>query len=286
MCLAAEAARDGILDKSTFNTDDAKAYVKLFNELCRSSFVYTICKFNDYSQSIISKSDFQKYLDLSKQVFEPQWKFLSALRKIDKASDSMEMVHYNKRQVYSTILALQCITNSRKRPYWGLINTAAQYGQGVCVCVVNYTTFWGTAVSRTYRGQKLSEFTENLVKKQRVTLLADEACLAVWDNFNKRMKKFASFSRLQEFINTTEGAVARRGQYRIECLAMMDKRMGGQGNESSSGGAGAGLPDDFKKVMIFCSRVVIQFVEMKHLNGPRSLICTDGLLQDVGDKRV
>ena len=45
----AEAARDGVLDKSTFDTSNAKVFAKLFDELCRRSFINTLTKFNDYN---------------------------------------------------------------------------------------------------------------------------------------------------------------------------------------------------------------------------------------------
>ena len=123
MNLAAEAAKDGVLCKSTFNSNNTKAFVQKFDNCCRTSFINTITKFKDHSKSITSPTDFKKYLVLSKDVFGPQWKFLSALW---KESDSAKLCAYKERQVFCTILALQCIANLRKLPHWGMINTAAQ----------------------------------------------------------------------------------------------------------------------------------------------------------------
>ena len=84
------AANAGLFDKQTWNTPQAKLFRKLFNNLCKYAFFYTMAEYQDYSHSIVNKVDFLNFVELAKSVFDPQWRFLISLRKIN-SSDSMAL---------------------------------------------------------------------------------------------------------------------------------------------------------------------------------------------------
>jgi hypothetical protein len=64
----ANAERDGVLAKATFDTPQAKLFCKIFNKLCRNSFIFSLIYFQDYSQPIVSSQDFLNFLKLSKGI--------------------------------------------------------------------------------------------------------------------------------------------------------------------------------------------------------------------------
>ena len=65
-----------------------------------------MAEYQDYSHSIVKKVDFLNFVELAKSVFDPQWRFLISLRKIN-SSDSMALKAFKERQVFCQMLAMQ-----------------------------------------------------------------------------------------------------------------------------------------------------------------------------------
>ena len=79
-----------------------------------------MCTYQDYSQPIISNLNFMIYMNMANKVFDPQWRFLAALRGIDCTRDDPGLTAYKKRQVFIQLLHLQRVANYKDLAYWAL----------------------------------------------------------------------------------------------------------------------------------------------------------------------
>jgi len=166
--------------KEVMELQAGRRFCVVFDNACRHSFIKCIAGWNDYSQPIIPEYQFSTWMDIAKETFPRQWRFLSSLRGV---TESDVNYRYKQRQVFSSILSLIRVSNPRLLCHWAfLINTTAYYGWGVKACVVNASTFWGTSVSRGYREDKaFSSLIRNIVEIQKKLLGQEKSVLICFD---------------------------------------------------------------------------------------------------------
>ena len=109
----ADAAKDVVIDKQSWQTPQMKAFRVEFDSLCKEGFLRCLSQWNDYTKPIISPEDFNRFLEKAKTTYPKQWRFLAPLRNVNKKRDRAELHAYKERQVFCSILALQRQANFR-----------------------------------------------------------------------------------------------------------------------------------------------------------------------------
>ena len=198
----ASATNAGLFDKQTWNTPQAKLFRKLFNDLCKYAFFYTMAEYQDYTDPILNRADFLNFVELAKSVFEPQWRFLVSLRRINP-SDSNALKTFKERQVFCQILAMQRLANVQELSHWALIQTTAYYGWGVKNTVVNASVFWGTAVSNSFRDREYTRLCQNICSFQRAVLRKKMAGVFIFDNVQGKELLRDQRGRSSKFLKGT-----------------------------------------------------------------------------------
>ena len=60
--------------------------------------------YQDNSQPLIFNLDFLIYTVIAKHIFDPQWRFLAALKGIDRTSHDVGLMAYKERQIFIQLL--------------------------------------------------------------------------------------------------------------------------------------------------------------------------------------
>ncbi len=208
-CIAAESSSIERRSKQpNINYDAARSFQSRFNNICWYLFLNCFSSFNDYSMPILRTSNFTSFLEASKHIFPKQWAFLPSHRNINRERDGNKLGDFKERQVFISLLILQCMSNFRCLPHWCLILSMAMYGWGTHNTVGHTTSFIGTTVSWTYRDQVYTLLTSSIVPTV-IWLLSKEICgLMVLDNYQRGTQlREQRGGRLSKFlIRTSEAA--------------------------------------------------------------------------------
>ena len=203
----AAAAQAGLFNRQTFNTPLGQLFRKLFNGLCKNSFLNCMSRFQDYTQPIISNADFICYLELARKVFSDQWRFLAGLRSVNANNDSPELTAYKERQVFCQLLALQRVANYKELTHWALIQTTCFYANGVRAIVTNQGRFQGITMGTSFRDAQYSVLAKSLFKLRVKMLAKIRVANFVYDNVTSSSMLRDSRGQSTKFLNATHMAV-------------------------------------------------------------------------------
>ena len=131
------------------------------------------------------EQDWLNWMELAKDVYDRQYRFLLSLRNIT-SEDSPELVAYKERQVFCQLMTLQRVSNYKTLGYWALFLSTAYYGWGVRGTAIVATNFWGVTTSTSFRDAKYSsllimiDFIRKRVLRQQRTGLFTYMTMLLW----------------------------------------------------------------------------------------------------------